>query len=115
LIEATGRCPPEDIDDPWGNPEFLDAIRAPSTNGKSPTSSIRTSSILTSSPQKSPRCETLVSKPHHAAPSTPVNRDAHRMVAPHHAEVTRSSQISPWQWLVREARVQLAQTSRDLL
>jgi pRiA4b ORF-3-like protein len=28
LIEATGRCPPEDIGGPWGYPEFLDAIRA---------------------------------------------------------------------------------------
>jgi len=29
LIEATGRCPPEDVGGPWGYPEFLDAIRDP--------------------------------------------------------------------------------------
>jgi len=29
LIEATGRCPPEDIGGPWGYAEFLDAIRDP--------------------------------------------------------------------------------------
>ena len=29
LIEATGRCPPEDVVGPWGYPEFLDAIRDP--------------------------------------------------------------------------------------
>jgi hypothetical protein len=29
LIEATGRCPPEDVGGPWGYPEFLDAIHDP--------------------------------------------------------------------------------------
>jgi Plasmid pRiA4b ORF-3-like protein len=29
LIEATGRCPPEDIGGAWGYAEFLDAIRDP--------------------------------------------------------------------------------------
>jgi hypothetical protein len=29
LIDATGRCPPEDIGGPWGYAEFLDAIRDP--------------------------------------------------------------------------------------
>jgi Plasmid pRiA4b ORF-3-like protein len=29
LIEATGRCPPEDIGGPWGYAEFLNAIRDP--------------------------------------------------------------------------------------
>jgi hypothetical protein len=29
LIEATGRCPPEDIGGPWGYAELLDAIRDP--------------------------------------------------------------------------------------
>lgn len=30
LIEATGRCPPEDVGGPWGYREFLDAIADPS-------------------------------------------------------------------------------------
>jgi hypothetical protein len=30
LTEATGRCPPEDVDGPWGYHEFLDAIADPS-------------------------------------------------------------------------------------
>ena len=29
LIEATGRCPPEDVGGPWGYHEFLDAIADP--------------------------------------------------------------------------------------
>jgi Plasmid pRiA4b ORF-3-like protein len=29
LIDATGRCPPEDVGGPWGYPEFLDAIHDP--------------------------------------------------------------------------------------
>src|SRR5712691_8489549 len=29
LIEATGRCPPEDVGGPWGYAEFLDAIHDP--------------------------------------------------------------------------------------
>jgi len=29
LIEATGRCPPEDVGGPWGYHEFLDAIANP--------------------------------------------------------------------------------------
>jgi hypothetical protein len=29
LIEATGRCPPEDVGGPWGYREFLDAIADP--------------------------------------------------------------------------------------
>jgi Plasmid pRiA4b ORF-3-like protein len=29
LIDATGRCPPEDIGGPWGYAEFLDAIHHP--------------------------------------------------------------------------------------
>jgi hypothetical protein len=29
LIEATGRCPPEDIGGPWGYAEFLEAINDP--------------------------------------------------------------------------------------
>jgi hypothetical protein len=29
LIEAIGRCPPEDVGGPWGYPEFLDAIHDP--------------------------------------------------------------------------------------
>jgi hypothetical protein len=29
LIDATGRCPPEDIGGPWGYAEFLDAIHDP--------------------------------------------------------------------------------------
>jgi Plasmid pRiA4b ORF-3-like protein len=29
LIEATGRCPPEDVGGPWGYAEFLDAINDP--------------------------------------------------------------------------------------
>lgn len=29
LIEATGRCPPEDIGGPWGYGEFLEAIADP--------------------------------------------------------------------------------------
>src|ERR1700749_1764801 len=29
LVEATGRCPPEDVGGPWGYPEFLDAIADP--------------------------------------------------------------------------------------
>jgi hypothetical protein len=29
LIEATGRCPPEDVGGPWGYREFLDAITDP--------------------------------------------------------------------------------------
>ena len=29
LIEATGRCPPEDVGGPWGYREFLDAINDP--------------------------------------------------------------------------------------
>jgi hypothetical protein len=29
LVEATGRCPPEDVGGPWGYREFLDAIADP--------------------------------------------------------------------------------------
>jgi hypothetical protein len=29
LIEAAGRCPPEDVGGPWGYAEFLEAIRDP--------------------------------------------------------------------------------------
>jgi hypothetical protein len=29
LVEATGRCPPEDVGGPWGYREFLDAIANP--------------------------------------------------------------------------------------
>ena len=29
LIEATGRCPPEDVGGPWGYAEFLEAIGDP--------------------------------------------------------------------------------------
>jgi hypothetical protein len=29
LIEASGRCPPEDVGGPWGYAEFLDVIRDP--------------------------------------------------------------------------------------
>jgi hypothetical protein len=29
LIEATGRCPPEDVGGPWGHTEFLEAIADP--------------------------------------------------------------------------------------
>jgi hypothetical protein len=29
LIEAAGRCPPEDVGGPWGYREFLDAIATP--------------------------------------------------------------------------------------
>jgi hypothetical protein len=29
LIEASGRCPPEDVGGPWGYREFLDAIADP--------------------------------------------------------------------------------------
>jgi len=29
LIEATGRCPPEDVGGPWGYREFLNAITDP--------------------------------------------------------------------------------------
>jgi len=30
LVEATGRCPPEDVGGPWGYRDFLDAIADPS-------------------------------------------------------------------------------------
>jgi pRiA4b ORF-3-like protein len=30
LVEATGRCPPEDVGGPWGYREFLDALADPS-------------------------------------------------------------------------------------
>ena len=29
LINATGRCPPEDVDGPWGYDELLDALADP--------------------------------------------------------------------------------------
>ena len=29
LIDATGRCPPEDVGGPWGYAEFLEAISDP--------------------------------------------------------------------------------------
>jgi hypothetical protein len=29
LIDASGRCPPEDVGGPWGYAEFLDVIRDP--------------------------------------------------------------------------------------
>ena len=29
LVEASGRCPPEDVGGPWGYAEFLDVIRDP--------------------------------------------------------------------------------------
>ncbi|ABQ30022.1 IS1096 element passenger TnpR family protein [Acidiphilium cryptum] len=29
LVEATGRCPPEDVGGPWGYREFLDVIADP--------------------------------------------------------------------------------------
>jgi hypothetical protein len=29
LVEAAGRCPPEDVGGPWGYREFLDAIADP--------------------------------------------------------------------------------------
>lgn len=29
LLEAAGRCPPEDVGGPWGYAEFLEAIRDP--------------------------------------------------------------------------------------
>lgn len=29
LIEATGRCPPEDVGGPWGYAKFLEAINDP--------------------------------------------------------------------------------------
>ena len=32
LLEASGRCPPEDIGGPWGYAEFLEAIHDPNTN-----------------------------------------------------------------------------------
>jgi Plasmid pRiA4b ORF-3-like protein len=63
LIEATGRCPPEDIGGPWGTPSSSMRSASPSTSGTSnsksgsPTNSIRTSSIPRGSPQKSLRSQ----------------------------------------------------------
>src|SRR3546814_3109877 len=34
LIEATGRCPPEDIGGPWGYGDFLEAIADPKQIGR---------------------------------------------------------------------------------
>lgn len=32
LLEATGRCPPEDIGGPWGYQEFREALADPTTS-----------------------------------------------------------------------------------
>jgi hypothetical protein len=60
LIEANGRCPPEDVGGPWGYAELFEAIGDPkhertlnSENG-SPTTLIPTLSMPPSSPRKSP-------------------------------------------------------------
>jgi hypothetical protein len=36
LIEAVGRCPPEDVGGPWGYREFLDAIANPKDHAEKP-------------------------------------------------------------------------------
>ena len=61
LIEAAGRCPPEDVGGPWGCAELLAAIddpkheRQPKSKSGSRMTSIPTSSTPTGSPMKSQR------------------------------------------------------------
>ena len=35
LVEASGRCPPEDVGGPWGYRDFLEGIADPTTNSES--------------------------------------------------------------------------------
>ena len=76
LIEASGRCPPEDVGGPWGYGEMLEALKIPATSAMpKPWSGWATTSIPTPSTPSSSRLTSPPSQNAGKENPPPKNRD----------------------------------------